>query len=297
MDAVPVAEFWKYEGTANDFVVVESEHATADLDPATVAKLCDRHRGIGADGVLLVTPSADGADARMVVRNADGSRPEMCGNGLRCVALHVAARRARPSGATVVTVQTDAGDRVCRVELVGSSHDDDPGGEGDVGGWVTVDMGRISVGRTVEVPFRARVVPLVGVDAGNPHAVAFEGLGDDELDALGAELQRSTWWPQGVNLERVVIQPKPPGAARAAGVRVYERGVGRTLACGTGACAVAAAIVARGAARVGEKIVVVLPGGPLEIVIDGEGRASMRGSARRVFAGTVALPGGALRWS
>lgn len=283
---MPSADFWKYEGTANDFVVVESDDPTADLDPATVAKLCDRHRGIGGDGVLLVSPSSDGADARMVVRNADGSRPEMCGNGLRCVALHAVSRRARPGGATVVTVQTDAGDRVCRVEL---------DGDDAVEGWVTVDMGRIAVGETVRVPFREREVPLVSVDAGNPHAVAFEGLGDDELDVLGAELQASAWWPQGVNLERVVIQPRPPEASLAAGVTVFERGVGRTLACGTGACAVAAAIVARGAARAGEKIVVVLPGGPLEIVLDVEGRASMRGRARRVFAGTVSLPQGALR--
>src|SRR3954462_13276030 len=82
--------FWKYEGTANDFVVIEGDDPSLDLDPAVVAQLCDRHRGVGADGVLLITPSAMGAGgavARMVVRNADGSRPEMCGNGLRCVAL------------------------------------------------------------------------------------------------------------------------------------------------------------------------------------------------------------------
>jgi diaminopimelate epimerase len=289
-------EFWKYEGTANDFVVLESGDPDADLDPGLVAKLCDRHRGIGGDGVLLVTPASDGSDARMVVRNADGSRPEMCGNGVRCVALHVALRRARPVGSTLLTVQTDAGPRTCRIELDGDAPE----------GWVTVDMGTIRVGETVTVPHprhaglegtgqdgpgrERRDVALVSVDAGNPHAVSFEGLGDDDVDTLGAALQASVWWPKGVNLERVVLQPRAPGALLAAGVTVYERGVGRTLACGTGACAVAAAIVARGLAQPGDKLAIVLPGGPLEIVLDESGRASMRGPARHVFQGHVTLP-------
>ena len=272
-------DFWKYEGTANDFILVESDDAQADLDPATVAKLCDRHRGVGGDGVLLVTLGSGGGQARMIVRNADGSRPEMCGNGLRCVALHVATRRADPG---VLTIETDAGPRTCRVDAT-------RGENGEAEFYVTVDMGVIKVGDTVTIPFHERSVQLVTVDAGNPHAVSFDGLDDNDLDVLGAQLQLSEPFPQGVNLERVVMQGSLPGAAMTAGVSVFERGVGRTQACGTGACAVAAAMIERGLAKKGDKIVVVLPGGPLEIIIDENGRASMRGRARRVFAGRVAV--------
>lgn len=280
---MPIVDFWKYEGTANDFVLLESDDPTADLDPATVAKLCDRHRGIGGDGVLLVTPAPPQAkglvQGRMIVRNADGTRPEMCGNGLRCVALHVATRRADPG---ILTVMTDAGLRTCKVD-VGKSLD----GESEF--WVTVEMGTVTVGETVSIPFHRETIELVKVDAGNPHAVAFS-LNDDDLDGLGAQLQMDQNFPGGVNLERVTVQKQPDGSPITAGVTVYERGVGRTMACGTGACAVAAALVDRGLANKGEKMVIVLPGGPLEIVVDAEGRASMRGQARRVFAGRVTLP-------
>lgn len=273
-------DFWKYEGTANDFILFEVEDANADLDPQAVARLCDRHRGVGADGVLLVTPSAFGLDGRMVVRNADGSRPEMCGNGLRCAALHLATRRGDPR---VLHIETDAGLRTCRIDATRRE-------DGETEFHVTIEMGTITVGAPITVPFHDRQVNLVPVDAGNPHAVAFDGLGDDDLDVLGAQLQLSEPFPRGVNLERVVMQSAAPGQGAAVGVSVYERGVGRTMACGTGACAVAAALVARGAARPGEKITVVLPGGPLEITLDAEGRANMRGAARRVFAGRVAVP-------
>jgi diaminopimelate epimerase len=277
---VTTVDFWKYEGTANDFILVETPDTNADLDPATVAKLCDRHRGVGADGVLLVAPATvEGGQAKMVVRNADGSRPEMCGNGLRCVALHVATRRADPG---VLIIETDAGARTCRVDAVRND-------SGEAEFYVTVDMGVIRVGNTVTVEYRDRTIELVTVDAGNPHAVSFEGLGDDDIDALGAQLQLSPPFPSGVNLERVMMQPEIPGLGLTVGVSVYERGVGRTQACGTGACAVAAACIARGKAKPGDKIVVVLPGGPLEIIIDEHGRASMRGRARRVFAGRIAI--------
>jgi diaminopimelate epimerase len=282
---LPIVDFWKYEGTANDFVLLESDTPMADINPAVVAKLCDRHRGIGADGVLLVTPPPESAkglvQGRMVVRNADGSRPEMCGNGLRCVAMHVATRRADPG---ILTVMTDAGLRTCKVEMVK--------GATEIEYWVSVEMGTVTVGEKVVIPFHRQNVELVKVDAGNPHAVAFD-LGDDDLDGLGAQLQMHEQFPGGVNLERVSLQSKQ--SPITAGVTVYERGVGRTMACGTGACAVAAALVDRGIAKKNELMVVVLPGGPLEIVIDAEGRASMRGQARRVFGGRIQLPDDA--WS
>jgi diaminopimelate epimerase len=280
--------FWKYEGTANDFLVVQGDSSTLDLDPAVVAALCDRHRGVGGDGVLLITPPGDearrahDARARMVVRNADGSRPEMCGNGLRCVALHVAAR----DGLRSVVVETDAGPRACEITLASgdeaaSARDDAP-----FGGWVRIDMGLVRVLGDVRVEHRGRAIELIAADAGNPHAIALADLSEAELDPLGAELQRSAPFPKGVNLERVTLDRDAAGLL--ARVQVFERGVGRTLACGTGACAVAAVLVSRGTAPRGEEVRVELPGGILAIAIDEAGHALMRGPARRVFAGSTA---------
>ena len=276
---MPLLELDKYEGTANDFLVLDVGDASA-IDARLAARLCDRHRGVGADGVLFVCDGDPGADARMVVINADGSRPEMCGNGLRCVALHVVERRARASWSSSssaapidLVVDTDAGRKRCHVERVRE-------GEAEV----TVDMGRIVVGEAVDLRLGDRHVEARKVDAGNPHAVTFDALSDEELDALGARLQASEEFPRGVNLERV--RAAGEGALR---VDVFERGVGRTLACGTGACAVAAVAIARGLAKIGAPLGITLGGGSLTITLDERGVASMRGPARRVFHAVVPL--------
>jgi diaminopimelate epimerase len=282
--------FWKYEGTANDFIVVEGDDASLDLDPAVVAHLCDRHRGVGADGVLLVTPpsvprEAGGAAARMVVRNADGSRPEMCGNGLRCVALHVAARGTAVDARGLLPIETDAGLKECLVERTQAGSD-------ALAAHVTVDMGVIRVGDTLtlaEVTGLGRPLTVTRADAGNPHAITFDPLAGDELAHVGARLQNSREFPHGVNLEHVVVESRTSDGTLPVRVRVFERGVGYTMACGTGACAVAAVLVARKAAAVGSRIAVALPGGVLTITIDEQGRASMKGPARRAFEGIVRL--------
>ncbi|MFI5301225.1 MAG: diaminopimelate epimerase, partial [Polyangiales bacterium] len=234
MSSAPL-RFWKYEGTANDFVVVEGRDPTDDLDAAWVRAACDRNRGIGADGVVLITPSQQrDHDARMVIRNADGSRPEMCGNGLRCVALHLAWRRASTEGSRSgpFAIETDAGRRTASV--VG----DDLSSSGEV----TVDMGRVVVGPTRSIDVGGVTFEVTAASAGNPHAVTFAPLDDRELDVIGAALQGSTQFPNGVNLERVSVAMPRTGPSLAARVDVFERGVGRTLACGTGACAAAAVI-------------------------------------------------------
>ena len=264
--------FWKYEGTANDFVIVEADDLTVALDDRLVSRLCDRHRGVGADGVLVVGGPRNGAHARMIVRNADGSQPEMCGNGLRCVALHVRALMRQEPPTRTLSIETDSGTKRCDVDLVGLD-----------AALVTVDMGKIVVGRTHEIAFGGRTIRVTEADAGNPHAITFDALSELELDTLGASLQRSTLFPSGVNLERVTDRAHdgPP----ILDVAVFERGVGRTLACGTGACAVAAVAVARGIGRVHAPLSIALPGGTLEITLVCRGHAFMRGAARRVFSG------------
>jgi diaminopimelate epimerase len=255
--------FEKWEGLGNDFVLLEA--SGLDLDDAAVQRLCDRRFGVGADGVLLVTGTDAGA-ARMIVRNADGSRPEMCGNGLRCVAAHLLR-----GGDTRIGVATDAGPRVCEVRPAGDDRFD-----------VTVEMGAARRGDDLVAVVDGREHRFLTMDLGNPHAVTFEAYDDRALDILGPRVAALP--PGGTNVELC----RDEGGRIA--VTVWERGVGRTLACGTGACAVAAAACDTGRARFGVPIRVALPGGELEITVAPGTRAvRMRGPARRVFSGEVVV--------
>lgn len=259
-------DFDKYEGLGNDFIVIEAADDQLPSAQRTTA-LCDRHFGVGADGVLwVVPPTSAGSRGRMVVRNADGSRPEMCGNGIRCVALHL-ARRDGANGISYV-IDTDAGPLSCEVEREGDS------------GWVRVGMGR---GRPLEdhrVEVEGRVVTFARVSMGNPHAITFdEPLDPSHADRIGPLVNRD--FPEGTNVE----------FARRTGedafdLVVWERGVGRTLACGTGAAATAVAAARSGRARYGCPIAIALPGGSLEMTVsEATLEVSMRGPARRVFSG------------
>lgn len=259
-----IREFSKYEGLGNDFVVVEA--ATSDaVTSAEAARVCDRRFGVGADGVLLVLPGrTPGAVARMRVINADGSIPEMCGNGLRCVAVHVARARGLDRGELLV--DTDAGPRACVVD----------------GPRVRVDMGIVRVSGARELSLAGEGLSVVVADAGNPHAVALGEFSREDVARLGPQVATHASFPQGTNAEFARLT-----GPRSIDLAVWERGVGLTLACGTGACATAAVACALGLAPRGVPLAVTLPGGPLEITIDDDGRALMRGPARRVFSGVL----------
>jgi diaminopimelate epimerase len=261
----PGLPFDKYEGLGNDFILIESNDE-ASITPARAAELCDRRFGIGADGVLLVLPPRrTGCAARMRVLNADGSLPEMCGNGVRCVALHVAEARGQHGG--TVRIETDAGERACALE--------DDGG-------VTVDMGIVRVlgERAVEIDGRSVVVSLA--DAGNPHAVLFGAFSLQDVEHLGPRLATHPAFPRGTNVELACV------LSDGIDLVVWERGVGITMACGTGACATVAVACAKELVVRGRPHAVRLPGGRLDVTIDAAGRATMRGPARHVFAGTIA---------
>jgi diaminopimelate epimerase len=265
-------QFHKYEGLGNDFVLVEAERADR-VSPEAARMLCDRRFGIGGDGVLLLLPSrAAASDARMIVLNADGSVPEMCGNGLRCVALH-AARRANSETAEL-TFETDAGPKVCRVD------------DRDRRGLVTVDMGIIRIGEDVRVDVE-RPWELTLADAGNPHAILLrpEGFTRADVDRVGAVLSTHPLFPAGTNVEFVSMN-----SAKEIDLVVWERGVGITHACGTGACATVAVAVAKGWSPVDTEVSVRLPGGLLHVTSLSDGRAIMRGPARHVFSGRVEAP-------
>jgi len=260
--------FTKYHGLGNDFIVVDTE--TPERWTAETARaLCDRHRGIGADGVLLVGPASAGARGSMRVLNADGSEPEMCGNGLRCVALHLALADATSQSS--FSVHTGAGLLGCDVTRDGESAS------------VTLSMGQASIGPPLPFDADGRQLTFDRVSTGNPHAILFDESFDTEgIDRLSPRVSAAI--PGGSNVE-FAEQLGP----RALKVVVWERGVGRTLACGTGAVATAVAAAQRGRVPFGEPVTVELPGGPLSIEVSKELMTRLTGPAVRVFKGEMPL--------
>lgn len=271
--------FYKYEGLGNDFVIVEtSSLGDAPMTVERAIAICDRHRGVGADGVLIVDVDVP----RMDVINADGSVPEMCGNGLRCVALHL-TRRANQTELDL-TIETAAGPHQCTVV-------DRPGSES-----VAVEMAVPSM-KPRDLPLSAsapwldhpldlegRTTHWSGVSMGNPHAVTFDDVGEARLQ-IGPALQREAHFPEGVNVG-FVSDLRDTSMT----LDVLERGVGWTLACGTGACAAAVAAVESGRAARHTPLRVTLPGGTLTITVGEEGEAvRMDGPARAVFRGETEL--------
>lgn len=278
--------FEKYEGLGNDFVVVELPKSALSIDE--VIAICDRHRGVGADGVLFVERLAGASDRdawAMRVVNADGSHAEMCGNGLRCVAFHLARRGAIEVGGEVV-LDTDAGPHPATVLAMDGAR-----------GEVRIAMRAASLS-PVEVPVLCegpmiddamkvldRAVRVTAVSMGNPHAVLFDDVGDARF-ALGPAIQDDARFPKKANVG--FARMHEASARPAMTLHVYERGAGWTQACGTGACAAAVAAVETGRAARGASVDVHLPGGALEIVVGArEERIRMTGPARHVFSGSI----------
>ncbi len=212
-------KFLKMEGLGNDFVVLEGPQ---EISAARVVAWCDRRRGIGADGLLVVTPLG-GDRVRMEYWNADGTPAEMCGNGLRCV-----ARLAHDRGwveSNVFTVVTAVGDREARI-----------------GTDVTVQVGTPAL--QGEEPIEVAGLAARAIDVGNPHAVVFvDDPADVAVDELGFRMGTDPVFPHGANIEFAAVR-----GDSLIELRVWERGVGETLACGTGAAA-AAAVAHRSGSR------------------------------------------------
>jgi diaminopimelate epimerase len=257
--------FEKYQGLGNDFVVVDAS-ASREFDVARVRAICDRHFGVGADGVLVVSP-AKAALARMTVFNSDGSRPEMCGNGLRCVALHLSKQRPEVSR---FHLETDAG--VLECELQRRDGED----------WIKSAIGQgQALGVLQGIEGASRGLAFQRISVGNPHAVLFDSEHDEvQVDAIGPLV--SAQLPGGANVE-FVSQLGP----RRLRVIVWERGVGRTLACGTGAGATVVAAARAGRVPFDEPVRVELPGGGLEVTVrQSDLGVTLCGPARHVFSGT-----------
>lgn len=270
--------FVKMHGIGNDFIVIDCRDNAVARQLSTVSKLskklCDRRFGIGADQILLLQNS-DKADFRMSIFNADGSEVEMCGNGIRCFAKYIWDRKL--SRKKLLDVETPAG--IIRPERVGEM--------------VKVDMG-IPMLEGRQIPVRLdgliREFPLKILDKrfkitcvsmGNPHAVIFvDDVAGFNVAKYGPVIENHELFPKRVNVE--FIQIISPGIVR---MRVWERGSGETLACGTGAAA--AAVAANLTGRTRKKVKVKLPGGDLMIELHKNGHIYMTGPAVEVFEGCI----------
>lgn len=280
-------EFAKMHGLGNDFMVLDLVTQVAHLETAQIAAWADRHTGVGFDQLLVVEPPTDpDADFRYRIFNADGSEAEQCGNGARCVARYIVLRELSPKGAFIL--QTSNGPITTRLLADGQ---------------VEVDMGEPRLA-PADVPFDPRAdggalqladdtrryaltvgadrFELTPVSMGNPHAVLFvDSLADAPVENVGRALVAHPVFPEGANIG--FCQVVDPGFVR---LRVYERGVGETRACGSGACAAVVAAQLRGS--VGQRVKVSLPGGKVRIVWQGPGTTvKMTGPATLVFEGKI----------
>ena len=267
----------KYHGTGNDFVMIEDVADAVTLSPTLVAALCDRHLGVGADGVIRLAP-ADGADFFMDYWNADGDSAEMCGNGVRCLAKYVFERGL--STKTELDIDTRAGIKHVVLDT-----------DGDVMRSVRVDMGPPALERG-RIPMRGSADDrLVGepfpdagdaytataVSMGNPHLVLSGGpeLGSLDLPRIGPPLEHHPDFPERTNVEFIRVEDG------VVNVRVWERGVGETMACGTGACA---ALVAAAVNDLADRHATVrFPGGDLDVEWGEDDRVYLSGPATFVF--------------
>jgi diaminopimelate epimerase len=279
-------EFTKMQGAGNDFILVEDSSLSRDW--ATVAvKMCHRHFGIGGDGLLLVK-IRDKTNLEMRIFNSDGSEAEACGNGLRCVVRYALERGITSADSGAISVDTRAGIRKARINKKANSRHQ-----------IQVAMGLpefrpekipvvISATNTlnIKIPFK-QIVSVLGreillhfVSMGNPHAVYFwdKDVADFPLAELGPKVEHHEMFTNRVNFEVARLISR-----REIEARVWERGAGETLACGTGACAIA--VTAQQLGYTDNQVDIRLPGGTLNIEWNGSGEVLLGGPAEIVFTG------------
>lgn len=269
--------FVKMHGLGNDFVLIDALDREIDISPDTAKRLCDRHFGVGADQTLLLRPSSK-ADFEMVIYNADGGQAEMCGNAIRCAALYMRDRRGLKD--SPMKIETLGG-------IIKPAFADN--------GLITVDMGKPSLkaeslpsafqgevmGHGMEVLDKTFDIHLVSM--GNPHCVIFVHKIDGfPVAKYGSPIENSKEFPKGINVEFVEVQNR-----KSITVKVWERGSGETLACGTGACA--AVVVSSKLGHIDSEAEVMLPGGKLSIALDPGGHIFMTGPAAFVYDGEMEL--------
>ncbi|WP_289758735.1 diaminopimelate epimerase [uncultured Duncaniella sp.] len=274
-----VIRFTKMHGIGNDYIYINCMESTPDRLPELAIEMSDRHFGVGGDGIVLICPS-EVADFKMRMFNNDGSEARMCGNASRCIARYV-----HDHGLTDrrrISLETLSGIKVLSLNI---------SGDGEVES-VTVDMGEpefrpelipvhTESGRMVEevVKTSQGEIKVTAVSMGNPHGVIFvDRIEDVDFDILGPELESHAIWPDRANIEFLEVISRSE-----ARMRVWERGTGETLACGTGACASAVAAALTG--RCDRKVTIHLRGGDLAVEWGEDGHVMMTGGATEVFDG------------
>ncbi|MCR5151037.1 MAG: diaminopimelate epimerase [Clostridiales bacterium] len=253
--------FTKMEGLGNDYLYHYGELS----DPAAVSiKLSERHFGIGSDGIILILPS-DSADFKMRIFNADGSEAKMCGNGIRCVGKYVYDKGYTDK--TQLKIETLSGIKTLKLNVA----------DGKVKS-ARVDMGKAVVSEPVILNVDGKKITTTPVSTGNPHAVTFvDDAENAPLTTTGPALEKHPYFPDGVNAEFAQIIGK-----NTIRMRVWERGSGITMACGTGSCATAAAAVQAGFCNKNEEITVILDGGKLTVTVLDDNTVIMQGPATKV---------------
>lgn len=274
-------KFWKMHGLGNDYIVIDNRDETIEEKTlSSLAKrLCNRRFSVGADGLLIISESS-AADAEMRIFNADGGEAEMCGNGIRCFAKYCYEKRI--AGRKEMKIETLAGVKALRLNVE----------NGDVKA-VRVNMGRpvferekipmVGEGKCIEEDLRVdrENLRVTCLSVGNPHCVIFiEGVEGFPLETLGPKIENHRMFPKRVNVEFVQVLNK-----HELKVRVWERGVGETLACGTGACA--SAVAAKILGKAGNECTVHLLGG--DLTIEYEDEIYMTGPAEKVYTGEICL--------
>ena len=278
-------KFTKMQGIGNDYIYVNCfEEQVVNPEQLSV-RLSDRRFGIGGDGLILIMPSQI-ADFKMRIFNADGSEAMMCGNGTRCIGKYVYEHGL--ANKTHITLETNSGIKYLELHCTGDQVTS-----------VTVDMGKailtpreIPVESDSQEPFVAKPVQvgdrlerLTCVSVGNPHAIVFcDRVEDLDLEKLGPLFEHHAIFPDRVNTEFVRVIDD-----HTLQMRVWERGSGETLACGTGACATTVAAVLNGYCPQGEPILVKRRGGDLTITYQADGTVMMTGPAEEVFQGEINL--------
>ena len=275
-------KFTKMHGCGNDYVYVNCFEETVNNPSAVAEHISVRHFGVGSDGLILICPS-EAADCKMVMYNSDGSQSEMCGNGVRCVGKYIHDKGLTDK--TDVTVETLGGLKKLHLHLRDNGTVDS----------ISVDMGKPVLTPELipvaahgeafidqEVEVSGKTVRITAVSMGNPHAVVFtEGIDQLGLAAIGPEFEHHPLFPQRTNTEFIEVLDR-----KTLKMRVWERGTGETLACGTGACASLVAAVLTGRAE--RSATLKLLGGDLNIRWDEEtGHVFMTGPAEFVFDGEI----------
>lgn len=261
--------FTKMHGLGNDYLYFYGE-VPSNIESISV-KLSERHFGAGSDGIIYISPS-DIADFKMRIFNADGSEARMCGNGIRCVGKFVYDKGYTDK--TQLEIETLSGIKHLNLQVSGGKVK-----------YVTVNMGKAIAGENMVLSIGERNIICTPISVGNPHAVIFvDDIEKAPLTELGPQIEHHMVFPNGVNVELVQIISE-----EELRMRVWERGSGITLACGTGACAAVMAAVSKKNCKRNIPICVHLDGGKLKIQIDDDDTVTMTGAAEIVYEGETEL--------